>query len=321
MNNKENFNGALIFALVVALIVAFSQIMSLKSDIKMLNNDLANEKSRLENQINSIYHNVDNQLKKEASLFANVAMNYGELDDTTKTANINFTVLPKVITEDMKVSISVGEKTAKMTKKDNGEYTADISVGLFENVDYFPIITVESKGESKTEILENHSVQYIWSSYLPTMNGGNMRASKAGLSNGKLTVEGELTLGYNTPSLNRDVKFTKYLVTAEVDGKEISSKDITNMLGDYEKSYGIDGGRTEIPFKETYDLMGSDNLTIYLIAEDSLGYIHKREAYSWDHPDTAGRTAEAVKEVVRYGDEIVLDKEGNVLNVNKEEWQ
>jgi len=77
----------------------------------------------------------------------------------------------------------------------------------------------------------------------------------------------------------------------------------------------------QYPNKEIWFLMGSDNLTIYLIAEDSLGYIHKREAYSWDHPDTAGRTAEAVKEVLRYGDEIVLDKEGNVLNVNKEEWQ
>ena len=321
MKNKESLNSGLIFVLVVALIVAFSQINSLKSDIRMLDNDLANEKSRLENQISSIYTNVDNQLKKEASLFANVVRNYGELDEETKTASINFTVLPKVITDDMKVNISVGSKSAEMVKKDNGEYTANIPVGLFENLDYFPIVTIKSKGETKTEILESQSVQYIWTSYLPTVNGGNIRPSKVSLPEGKLTVDGKLVVGYNIPSLNKDVKFTKYSLNVEVSGKEISSKDITSMIRDYEKSYGIDGGRVEIPFKETYDLMGSDNLSIYLVAEDSLGYIHKNRAFSWEQPDSDGAQKEMAVPI-GYGGETILDKDGNVLfGKNEAEWQ
>jgi len=319
MNNKESLNSGLIFVLVVALIVAFSQIMSLKSDIKMLDNDLANEKTRLENQINSIYTNVDSQLKKEASLFENVTMNYGELDEETKTANINFTVLPKIITDDMEVNISVGEKSTEMVKKNNGEYMADIPVGLFENLDYFPIVTVKSKGEIKTEILENYSVQYIWTSYLPTVSSGNIRAYKASLHDGKLTVDGDLVVGYSIPSLNKDAKFTKYSLTVEVNGREVSSKDITNSIRDYEKSYGIDGGRVEIPFEETYDLMGSDNLCIYLVAEDSLGYIHKNVAFSWEQPDSDGAQKEmAVPAPIGYGGETILDKDGNVL-LGKEE--
>jgi len=318
MNNKENLNWGLNFVLVVALVIAFSQISSLKSDIKMLDNDLSNEKSRLENQISSIYTNVDNQLKKEASLFNNVTWNYGELNEETKTASINFTVLPKVITDDMKVNLSIGGKSAEMVKKSNGEYSADIPVGLFENLDYFPIVTIKSNGETKTEILENHSVQYIWTSYLPTVNGGNIRADKASLRDGKLTVDGELVVGYSIPSLNKNVKFTKYSLKVEANGKEISSKDITNTISDYEKSLDIDGGRAEIPFNETYDLMGSDTLNIYLIAEDSLGYIHKKEAFSWEHPDSDGRQAEAI-EPAHYAGEVILDKAGNVL-YGKEEW-
>lgn len=319
MKNKESLNSGLIFVLVVALIVAFSQINSLKSDIKMLNNDLVNEKSRLENQISSIYINVDNQLKKEASLFSNVVMNYGKLDEETKMASMNFTVLPKVISDDMKVNLSVGSKSAEMVKKDNGEYTADIPVGLFENLDYFPIVTITSKGETKTEILENHSLQYIWTSYLPTINGGNIRAYKASLRDGKLTVDGKLMVGYSIPEMNKDEKITKYTLKVEVNGKEVSSKDITNTISDYEKSYGIDGGRVEVPFNETYDLMGNDNLSIYLVAEDSLGYIHKNVAFSWEQPDSDGAQKEMVAPI-GYGGETILDKEGNVL-YGKVEYQ
>ena len=320
MKNKESLNSGLIFVLVVALIVAFSQINSLKSDIKMLDNDLANEKSRLENQISSIYTNVDNQLKKEASLFTSVTMNYGELDEETKTASINFTVLPKVVTDDMKVNISVGSKSAEMIKKDNGEYTADIPVGLFENLDCFPIVTVKSKGETKTEIIENYSVHYLWTNYLPTVSGGNIKSYEASLSGGKLTVDGKLVVGYSIPELNKDEKFTKYILNVEVNGKEISSKDITNTVRDYEKSHGIDGGRVEIPFNETYDLMGSDNLCIYLVAEDSLGYIHKNIAFSWELPDSDGAQKEMVAPI-GYRGKTILDRDGNVLYAGKEEWQ
>ena len=312
MNNKENFNSALILVLVVALIIAFSQINSLRSDIKMLDKDLANEKSRLENQISSIYTNVDNQLKKEASLFAHYEMNYGSFDNEAKTANISFTVLPKVITDDMKVNISVWGKSAEMKKMSNGEYLADISIDIFEKSDFRPIVTINSKDEIKTEILEMPNVYHIWTNYLPTIFNGNLRAATAGLRNGKLTVDGKLMVGYNLSKFNSDVKFTKYSLNIVVNGKEIATKDITNEINNYEMAENIERGTVEIPFKETYDLTNSDNLTIYLVAEDSLGYIHKRIAFGWKHPDTDGRHAEIAVPEQEIG-EVIFDKEGNVL--------
>lgn len=315
MKNKEKlFYQLLAIGLIIALVVCFVKIEDLRTRINHIDNAHSNEVSSLRNQISSIYNNVDEQMKKQGSLFTNVKREFGEFNSETMKADIKISVVPKTIVDNMKVNVSLCGTTAEMTKNTNGEYSAIVPVGIFEIEDYFPLVTISANGETKTEYLEDQSVHGIFSNYLPTMLGGTIKTSQATLADGKLTVDGDFFIGYNLGEIDKKAKFEKYTLIAEVAGKEIAKKDITNIITKHERVDNIENGKVNIHFKETYDLSGHNELTIYVVVEDTFGYLHKKIAFSWNHPDdeAAPEPAHAIEEAMYVG-EVILDKNGKVL--------
>ena len=177
-----------------------------------------NPPNALRNQISSIYNNVDEQMKKQGSLFTNVKREFGEFNSETMKADIKISVVQKTIVDNMKVNVSLCGTNAEMTKNANGEYSAIVPVGIFEIEDYFPLVTISANGETKTEYLEDQSVHGIFSNYLPTMLGGTIKTSRASLTDGKLTVDGDFFIGYNLGDVDKRAKFEKYTLITEVAG-------------------------------------------------------------------------------------------------------
>ena len=69
--NKQNTGIKLIVAaLVIALAISFAQIGLLNERIDRLQNGMHNQHQQFMNQVESIYTNVDRQLKEEASLLS-----------------------------------------------------------------------------------------------------------------------------------------------------------------------------------------------------------------------------------------------------------
>ena len=316
MKNKEKlFYQLLAIGLVIALVVCFAKIEDLRTRINQLDNIHSNEVSSLRNQISSIYNNVDEQMKKQGSLFTNVKREFGEFNAETMKADIKISVVPKTIVDNMKVNVSLCGATTEMTKDANGEYSAIIPVGIFEIEDYFPLVTISANGETKTEYLEDQSVHGIFSNYLPTMHGGTIKTSRASLADGKLTVDGDFFIGYNLGDVDKKGKFEKYTLITEVAGKEIAREDITDKIKNHERVDNIENGEVDFRFNETYSLSGHNDLTIYVEAEDTYGYLHKKIAFSWHHPDideAAPEPAHAIEEAMYVG-EVILDKNGKVL--------
>ena len=317
MKNKEKlFYQLLAIGLIIALVVCFVKIEDLRTRINHLDNAHSNEVSSLRNQISSIYNNVDEQMKKHGSLFTNVKRDFGEFNKETGKANIHISVVPKTIVDNMKVNVSLCGTTAEMIKNENGEYSAIVPVGIFEVEDYFPFISIIANGETKTEYLEDQSVHGIFSNYLPTISGGKIKSHQATLANGELTVNGDFFIDCNPGDVDQSVEFVNYKFITEYAGKEIARKDITNIVNEHKESDDISESAIEaIDFKETYKISGKDILTIYLVAEDSLGYLHKKIAFSWQHPDIdepIPEPAHSVEEAMYVG-EIITDKDGKVL--------
>ena len=316
MKNKEKlFYQLLAIGLIIALVVCFVKIEDLRTRINHIDNAHSNEVSSLRNQISSIYNNVDEQMKKQGSLFTNVKREFGEFNSETMKADIKISVVPKTIVDNMKVNVSLCGTNAEMTKNENGEYSAIVPIGIFEMEDYFPIITISANGETKTEYLEDQSVHGIFSNYLPTMIGGKLKAYKATLSNGKLIVDGDFFIGYNLGNIDKKAKFEKYTLITEVAGKEIAKKDITDKIKNKGSIDKIEHGEVDFKFNETYNLTGENSLTIYVVAEDTYGYLHKKIAFSWNHPDideAAPEPAHAIEEALYVG-EVITDKNGKVL--------
>ena len=304
MENKTHFYNVIIIILVTAIVVMFAKYNSLKSDVSLLENSLSNETTRLEQQIGAIYHNVDEQLNRQASLLTSATHEFLDLDADTKKANVKFYVVPKTITEDMTVNITLGENTAQMTKENNGQYSAVIPVDIFEKEDMFPLITLNANGETKTEYLEEHSMLYIWNQYLPTIRG-KINPDKASLKGEKLTVNGKLEVGQNQAENGENMEFTKYILKVEVDGNEISNKDITNL---------IQNDEIDVPFNEEYDIGNGNDFAIYIETEDSLGFKHEKMAFNWTRPSSNGIGSAQMEAVsVRFVGETIYDKDGTVL--------
>ena len=316
MKKKEIvFYQLLAIGLIIALVVCFVKIEDLRTRVNQLDNIHSNEVSNLRNQISSIYNNVDEQMKKQGSLFTNVKREFGEFNAETMKADIKISVVPKTIVDNMKVNVSLCGATAEMTKDANGEYSAIIPVGIFEIEDYFPLVTISTNGETKTEYLEDQSVHGIFSNYLPTMHGGTIKTSRTSLADGKLTVDGDFFIGYNLGDVDKKGKFEKYTLITEVAGKEIAREDITDKIKNHERVDNIENGEVDFRFNETYSLSGHNDLTIYVEAEDTYGYLHKKIAFSWHHPDideAAPEPAHAIEEAMYVG-EVILDKNGKVL--------
>lgn len=136
-NKKQiNSNRIIILLLAVLLVVSSIKIGALTDDVKKLksqNSNLDSEIQMLRNEINSIYNNVDKQLKEEASLISGVDYSIGNPSEDMKSIQLSLTVVPKMISDDMELSVIIDGNSASLTRNDN-EFTGTIDVGLF--VDY-----------------------------------------------------------------------------------------------------------------------------------------------------------------------------------------
>ena len=308
--NKKQFNWKKFVIVLMAILLVFSlyEIAQLSKQIDSLiteNSRLTADIQGLNSSINSIYDNVDKQLKKQASLISGVDFAIGNPSEDMKTVELSLTVVPKAISDDMQVSVTVDGVTAPL-ERNGSEFTGTIDVGLFVDYNQWPLLSIKSEGETKTEYLEDIDVSYMFSRHLPSlyadMSGGNGK-----FNDGSLSVD----LGFSIESKpaygNAPITFTSFTLIEEVNGKEISRQDITDEVRKSGESYNT---RYVKNFKVTY----GDELKVYVVAEDSLGYIHKTLAHYWLESED-GSQAQA-----QFGGELIYDKDGNLLYGDKALW-
>lgn len=308
--NKKQFNWKTFIIVLMAVLLAFAlyKIATLSDEIdhlKSRNSNLTGDIQVLRDEINSIYDNVDKQLKKQASLISGVDFAIGNPSEDMKTVELSLTVVPKAISDDMQVSVTVDGVTAPL-ERNGSEFTGTIDVGLFVDYNQWPLLSIKSAGETKTEYLEDVDVSYMFSRHLPSLYA-DMSGGGGKFTDGSLSVD----LGFSIESKpaygNAPITFTSFTLIEEVNGKEISRQDITDEVRKSGESYNT---RYVKNFKVTY----GDELKVYVIAEDSLGYIHKTLAHYWLESED-GAQAEAV-----FGGEMIYDKDGNLLYGDKELW-
>lgn len=295
---KNQWLYAVVAALVIALVVSFIKINSLTLEIDNVRNHYASEISDLRNEVAAIYDNVDERMKKEASLLTGVDFSIGDLNEENDSVELILTVVPKTISEDMQLSVTVDGETALLTK-DGNEFSGVIDVGLFVDYDNRPLLTIETADGSKNEYLEDVDIAYMFSRYLPSLYA-DMFSGEAEFTKDKLRVDLGFTIESKPASSNEPVTFTSFTLMEEINGKEIARKDITSDVGKAGESY-------DTRYIETFEVSQGDELKVYVIAEDSLGYIHKTLAHYW-YENQEGATAETV-----FGGESIYDREGNLL--------
>ena len=148
--NKQNTGIKLIVAaLVIALTISFVQIGLLNERIDQLQNGMHNQHQQFMNQIESIYTNVDRQLKEEASLLSGVDAEYGEINLEDHTIDVTVKLVPKLISEDMKISISINGRNADLTKS-GSVFTGTIPVDIY-NMGELMLMSIETATGTQTQ--------------------------------------------------------------------------------------------------------------------------------------------------------------------------
>lgn len=309
-DNKKstNWKSVLIVATFLLLIFCLAKINEQTEKMDTLQNmvqSLQDQVASMTAEIDSIYDNVDTHLKEQASLVSSTDFSIGEASEDMKTVELLLTVVPKLISDDMQISVTVDGLTAPLERNGN-EFKGTIDVGLFVDYNQWPLLSIKTADGTKTEYLEDVDVSYMFSRHLPSLYA-DMSGGSGKFSDGTLSVDLGFTVETKPASQNAPITFTSFTLIEEVNGKEISRQDITEEVRKSGESYNTQYVKN---FKVTY----GDKLKVYVIAEDSLGYIHKTLAHYWLERED-GSQAETV-----FGGEMIYDKDGNLLYGDKELW-
>ena len=285
--NKQNTGIKLIVAaLVIALTISFVQIGLLNERIDQLQNGIHNQHQQFMNQIESIYTNVDRQLKEEASLLSGIDAEYGEINLEDHTIDVTVKLVPKLISEDMKVSISINGRSADLIKS-GSVFTSTIPVDIY-NMGELMLMSIETATGTQTQYLSEIQVEYLWSERIPSLYYCDV-SGQGSFTEGKYSFDGHIDINCSPSEQTPDVSFEKFVLVTELNGTEINREDITEDVMNYEAYphgvYWRDEYKMECEAKE------GDDVRIYLEATDSLGYLHRMLVHQWREQN--GALAEA----------------------------
>lgn len=296
---KEHVPYLLLVVLAIALAVLTFRVKDLKNELETVRRNNASEIYLLRQDMSNIYRNVDDRMKKEASLFTNVSFDIGDLVDAA-TVPVTFEIMPKTLTDDMEMTLTLGDE-AVILQRAGDLFKGVIKVDIFEN-NGTPIVTVITSAK-QTEYLENVDLSLLYRNILPEFDADMAGGSTYHHNVKKLSVDHVFSVNRQAEG-NNGIEFVRFALVEEVNGKELFREDITDKVISSGAAYFCD-------YKKSYDVKIGDTLKIYVEAEDSLGYIHKRVAYHWYQNDS-GATAD-----VYYHGEAIYDKDGNMLLDNE----
>ena len=301
MEKKIRSLQACVVILTIAVCACIYKINALESNIKNLDNAFDRQYQQVMNQVESIYQNVDEKLREEASSLSSVEAEYGEFDLNNHTIDVTVKLVPKLISENMKVQISINGRTADLSRIDN-TFIGTVPVDIY-NMGELMLLTIETATGTQTQYLNEIQVEYLWAERIPSLYYCDI-SGNATFAEGKYTLNGHVDINCSPVADTPDVKFESFVLVTELNGKEINREDISQDVLNYQHYphgvYWRDEYKMECAAKE------SDELGIYLEATDSMGYLHRMLLHHWKVLD--GASAEAVD-----GSEYIYDPNGNQI--------
>ena len=186
--------------------------------------------------------------------------------------------------------------------KNGSFYEATIRVGLFLIEEPYPMVSITSGGVTKTEKLEEIWLGELWGKWFPSLWAEDT-TGRSSFKDGKLVFDTQTLIEWDYSDNTSQIVFENFAIITEINGKEVKRVDVTDEV---KNADGFAEGIVALEFTDTYEVVEGDAVSVYVVAEDSFGYIHKTLAHYWKR--SGGASAEAV-----YGGESIYDKQGNMI--------
>ena len=231
MEKKIKSLQACVVILAIALCACIYKINALESNIKNLDNAFDRQYQQVTNQVQSIYQNVDEKLREEASLLSSVEAEYGEFDLENHTIDVTVKLVPKLISEEMKVQVSINGRTAELSRTGNS-FTGTVPVDIY-NIGELMLLTIDTAAGTQTQYLNEIQVEYLWAERIPSLYYCDI-SGNATFADGKYTLNGHIDINCSPVADTPDVKFESFVLVTELNGKEINREDISQDVLNYQ---------------------------------------------------------------------------------------
>lgn len=284
LNQKATKKWKIAFICIIVLGVFLSgslwKIFDLSEYISDMEQNHAYEMENFRNQIDSIYYNVDEQIKKEASLLSYIDCQYGELNPKNHTVKMTFTAIPKTVTEETTLSIKIGKDEIEMQKSGN-KFTGEYDAYVFrtdEDKELIPILTIKTGDKSENEYLEDIETKYLYQRYLGTFiaDGSNFNTiHKKVVDNGNNYYEFQIQANFLFYYATDDEKpdFQKLYILTVVNDQLLETKDVTYAVDEY--------GTYNDTMTFNYAVNSDDQVSAYAVLQDEYGCYHSVQLYNY----------------------------------------
>ena len=262
---KKNIAYGVIILLVLLQSISFFQIESLRRQTNNSQNSINNLNNRIQNDMNIIYANVGEMLRREAAIIENASV---ELESSTvdgQAIPLTYTLTPKVVSADTTVSLGFDGELFPM-ERDGTTFTVTVFRDIFG--DSMPEIVIVDDGITKTT---HDSRLEIWSLKELLLPGilYTMLDGRSYHANGNYIREGKLRAYFEKPVWELGAEFVETRFIVEVDDEIISTKP-----------FPIEALSDGFEIKESIPLREGQSCKMTLVATDSLGFEHH---YLIDH--------------------------------------
>lgn len=292
----------LIGVLCVLQVFSLVKINSLVYEVNSLRSSYARSVSQLQSQIAGISSNIEDSLRKQASLIEDFSYEYGAVNYETHTVPVTITVIPKTVTAETAVSLSFGDENVPLARVGDVIFRTTLAVDLFEEYGD-PVLWFREIDQIRTEAAEELSLSELWRELLPGFYVYLSESLQYAKKTETLSVDGYV-VWHSYEKDDGGSSLGRFRLVTTKNGEVLSDEDVTSAV--MAESSWLDVMMSEIPFKKKYMAAEGDVLEIYAVAEDEYGYRHEclleEIRIANGEPISSGKTGKTV-----------YDREGTVL--------
>ncbi|MDD2496235.1 MAG: hypothetical protein PHE29_13720 [Tissierellia bacterium] len=290
---KRNYLYIIIAVLFLFNIYTINKIGNIERTMDKNMQYIYSEQDNTRREINNIYSNVDEKLKKQASILDSYDVTFGDqLNTENLTVPVTISVTPKEITDNIIVDLLINDERHTMLK--NGTtFIASINAYLFDP--FKLMVVLNDKGKEKLETIDEYD--NLQHKYILDLYANFLGSTKFG--SGKYQYDGDIVINFVGISNNSPEKIS---ISRYVNGKIMDEKEVY-MRGNESIMYSV---------KEEVELSANDRIELYINVEDKYGLNYKYIVLA-DKIDSEGKLVKMRPEWTNGSMVEIKDKNGKVL--------
>lgn len=288
---KENFNF-IIAALILLNIYTIFKLNSMERTLDDNVQYLDREQRNLSREIDDIYFNVDEKLKKQASILDSYDVTFGDKLTEDLTVPVSISITPKKNTDNLTADLMINDKRYSM-QKTGTTFTASINAYIF---DPFQIkVILNDNSTEKIETIDDYD--NMEQKYILEIHGDFLGDTK--YSSGKYQYDGDIVINSYGHSNNSAEKVS---ISRYING-EISDEQEVDIQGNEPIMHSV---------KDEVELSANDRIEIFINVQDKYG-INYKYIVKADEIDSEGKLVRRVPEWTNGSLMEIKDKNGKIL--------